>query len=123
QSVPLVVGGKDPGGAGVHLSTKELALLQDGFKQIVIGSSLKGQVVEFRGTDAALVFRDPLVVNASGKGGSVLVAGTLRGDSLTLLNAGAATTLDGAKITMQRNVLVQDQLLLRGANSIAGAQA
>lgn len=122
EVVPMIIGGPPPSGAALHLDTGELALLQDGFRQIVLGSDLDRQLIEFRGTDATLVFRDPLVVNATGDGGKVLISGKLRGDSFTLLNSGTNTTLRGATITMGRSVLVQDQLIVRGSNAILGAQ-
>ncbi|QJW84601.1 hypothetical protein HK414_15770 [Ramlibacter terrae] len=123
EVVPMIIGGPDPSGAALHPDTTELAFLQDGFKQIVLGSDLDRQLIEFRGTDATLVFRDPLVVNATGDGGKVLITGKLRGDSLTLLNSGTNTTVRDATITMARSVLVEDQLIVRGSNSILGAQS
>lgn len=119
----VVVGNVAPGGV-LQVDTTELDLLQDGFAQIVIGSALDNQSVQLEGNGLgnALVFTDPLVLLASGNGGTISLSGTVNGDTLLVQDAGVSTTLTGATVQMQGNLTVQDQVLVNGASTLtAGA--
>lgn len=119
----VVVGNVAPPGV-LQVDTTELGLLQDGFAQIVIGSTLDNQSVQLEGNGLGneLVFTDPLVLLASGNGGTISISGVLQGDTLTVRDTGAGTTLAGATVQMQGDLTVQDQLVVNGASSLtAGA--
>jgi hypothetical protein len=104
------------------VDTNELGLLQDGFAQIVIGSTLDNQSVQLEGNMTPLVFQDPLVLVASGNGGTISLSGTVNGDTLLVQDAGVSTTLTAATVEMQGNLTVQDQVLVSGASTLtAGA--
>jgi hypothetical protein len=118
-NVPVVIGGSDPATPALHLGTDELAMIQDGFGEIVIGGSLAGQLVQVRGTAAPIVFHDPVVLTASGAGGSVQIDGVLQGDTLRILDTGTSTVLTGASITLQGGLTIQDSVVLDGANTLA----
>ena len=119
----VVVGNVAPPGV-LQLDTTELGLLQDGFAQIVIGSTLDNQSVQLAGNGPgnALVFTDPLVLLASGAGGTIGISGVLQGDTLTVRATGAGTTLTGATVQMQGALTVQDQLTVSGASTLQAGQ-
>ncbi|NML47853.1 LEPR-XLL domain-containing protein [Ramlibacter sp. G-1-2-2] len=117
----IVIGDTVPTGAALQVDTGELALLQDGFAQIVIGSSLDHTAILLDGATSPLVFHDPLVLTATGAGGTVKLQGSVTGDSLTIADAGDHTTLATATVAMQGSVLVQDQLTVDGPNTITGS--
>jgi hypothetical protein len=119
---PIVIGDTAPGGPALQVDTGELALLQDGFAQIVIGSSLPNQSIVLDGATSPLVFHDPLLLTASGAGGTLAIRGSVTGDTLTIADTGEHTTLSHGRLSLQGDVLVQDQLTVDGANTISAGQ-
>jgi hypothetical protein len=87
-----------------------------------VGGNLAETHVVLDGATSPLVFHDPLLLTATGAGGSVAIAGSVSGDSLTVADSGTATTLAGATLALQGDVLVQDQLVIFGANTMAAGQ-
>ena len=117
----IVIGDTVPAGPALQVDTGELALLQDGFAQLEIGSSLADTAILLDGATSPLVFHDPLLLTATGAGGTVQLQGSLTGESLTIADAGDHTTLAASTVVMQGSVLVQDQLAIAGANAITGS--
>ncbi|MBU3897991.1 MAG: hypothetical protein KJ614_03545, partial [Gammaproteobacteria bacterium] len=108
--VAIVIGGSEPAGV-VHLSLDEINFIQDGFAQISFGNGQANQSIVLLGQDAAgdaapVVFKDPLVLNASGAANQVSVSGQLQGDSLTIQGSMATTTttMTAADVSMVGDV-------------------
>ncbi|QJW84621.1 hypothetical protein HK414_15870 [Ramlibacter terrae] len=121
--VPIVLGGATPTTPAMHLSVTELARLKDGFGSITIGSKLANQQVRIDGTAGAVVFNDPVVLAASGAGGSIAITGSVTGDTLEIGNSGTSTTLTKATVTMQRGITVLDALVVSGSNKLSSSVA
>ena len=116
-NVPVVIGGTAPGTPALHLSPAELALIRDGFAEIVIGGALAGQVVALEGGTTPVVFQDPVTLVASN--GSIAIEGQVQGDSLRIQDSATGTTLTGVQLALQGGLQVEDSLVLSGANRLA----
>jgi hypothetical protein len=90
------------------VDVNELALLQDGFAQIVIGSSLANQSLQIAATARRWSSCDPLVLDATGSGGTVRISGALQGDDAARSERRRRPHhAHGATIEMQGAVLVR----------------
>ncbi len=129
-ALPIVIGA-GAGTAddqGLVLDQAELARLVDGFERIVIGSQDPRQVITVDGSAQAVVFRDPLVLVASGvaqtrtgdklSAGEVHINGTLAGEGLSILGSGSTTTLTAAHIVQAGDVLINDSLVVSSNSTI-----
>ncbi|MEI7785886.1 MAG: hypothetical protein WCK08_15960, partial [Betaproteobacteria bacterium] len=132
-SAPIVLGNAASGQNAMRLDSTEIGLLADGFERIVIGSQDPTQVLwlgapKVGGDSQPLVFKDPLVLVASGvaqdangnklAAGHVNIGGDLFGQGLTILGSGSTTVLSGGYIRQGGNVLVNDNLVIDGNTTI-----
>jgi hypothetical protein len=137
---PIVIGDTAGGGgapsegtAGLYIDRDELGQIVDGFERIVIGSQDPGQSIwlqaPWTGTDfEPVVFRDPLVLVASGSArdssgqklaaGDVFIRGDIFGEGLTVWGSGSTTYLDQALLRQADDVLISDTLIVRSDSSI-----
>ena len=78
------VGGSGFGNGGLYLSPALLANLAGGFDRVVVGggAAAPGQVIHIDGSASAVVFRDSLVLDASGLGSSIFLTGSLTAEGL-----------------------------------------
>jgi len=123
---------------GLFIDNAELDRLVDGFDRIVMGSQdprqqiwLNAPVVN--GVTQSLVFRDPLVLVASGTAfdaegrklaaGSIHMGGSLQGEGLVILGSGSTTHLTAAQQTHSGNVLISDGLVVHSDSRIEVTQA
>jgi hypothetical protein len=119
--------------SGLYLSLAELGLLQDGFERILLGSQDPRQQIWLTapvvgGMAQSLVFRDPLVLVASGSArdadgnkiaaGGVFIQGALQGQGLTILGSGSTTHLNAADLRQAGDVLISDSLVVNSDSSI-----
>jgi hypothetical protein len=130
---PIVLGDAALGQSAMRLDATEIGLLADGFERIVIGSQNPTQVLWLGapivgGASQPLVFKDPLVLVASGvaldadgnrlAAGHINLAGDLFGQGLTILGSGSTTVLSGGHIRQAGNVLINDSLIVEGNTTI-----
>ncbi len=142
QTLPIVVGDTLGGvngapvegqQAGLFIDVNELANISDGFERIVIGSQDPRQAVWLNapvvnGVPQSLVFRDPLVLVASGvardaeggllAAGAVHITGTIDGQGLTILGSGSTTDLTAAQLRQAGDVLISDDLVVHSDSVI-----
>ncbi len=120
----VVVGGPAAGGAGaLYLSQQQIGLIQGGFKDVDIGSSIPGQAVVLTGQDAsgqpsANVFVNPLTLTANGAGGTVTINGGLQATSLDVEGSRTGTTLASAAVATSGAITVNDNVIVSGATSL-----
>ena len=120
----VVVGGPAAGGTGaLYLSQQQIGLIESGFKDVQIGSTIPGQAVRLVGQDAAgnastNVFVNPLTLLASGAGGTVSIGGGLQATSLDIEGSRTGTTLASANVSTTGAVVVNDNVVVTGATSI-----
>jgi hypothetical protein len=100
------------GAAGtLQIPQATLDALKDGFSQITIGrSDGTGKV-----TTNAVSFKDPVVIESPGMGGSIAVNGKITGTddaSITLTGSGATTTLNADIVTSGTAITINDSVLL-----------
>ncbi|MCC2959755.1 LEPR-XLL domain-containing protein [Massilia sp. IC2-278] len=78
------LGGSGFGNGGLYLSPALLANLAGGFDRVVVGggAAAPGQVIHIDGSASAVVFRDSLVLDASGPGSSIFLTGSLAAEGL-----------------------------------------
>ena len=95
------IGGSGAGNGGLYLSPELLANLAGGFDRVVVGggAAAPGQAIVIDGSAGQVVFRDSLVLDASGPGSSVFLTGSLAAEGLDargpLALAGAVTIATG----------------------------
>ena len=120
----VVVGGPASGGSGaLYLSQQQTGLIQTGFKDVDIGSSIPGQAVVLVGQDAsgqpsANVFVNPLTLTANGAGGTVSISGGLQATTLDVQGSGTGTALASAVVSTRGAILVNDNVTVTGATSL-----
>jgi len=132
-SAPIVLGDAATGQTAMRLDASEIGLLADGFERIVIGSQDPTQVLWLGapivgGVSQPLVFKDPLVLVASGvavdasgaklAAGHINIDGSLFGQGLTILGSGSTTQLKGGYIRQAGDVLINDSLIIEGNTTI-----
>ena len=145
-SLPIVIGDTESGGSdgtapiegrdpGLFINSLELGLLRDGFKQIVIGTQVPTQSIWLQAPPTQdgtafepLVFRDPLVLVASGSAqntagdkvaaGDVRIRGEVVGEGLTVWGSGSTTYLEQALLRQAGNVLISDTLIVESDSRI-----
>jgi hypothetical protein len=113
--------------AGVYLDSDEIGRLVDGFERIVIGTQDPTQSIwvqaPWTGTRfEPIVFRDPLVLVASGSSrdgtgqklaaGDVFIRGEVIGAGLTVWGSGSTTHLDRVVLKQDGDVLISDTLIV-----------
>lgn len=120
----VVVGGPAAGGTGaLYLSQQQIGLIQGGFKDVNIGSSIPGQAVVLVGQDAngqpsPNVFVNPLTLTANGAGGTVSISGGLQATSLDVEGSRTGTTLASATVATSGAIVVDDNVIVTGATSL-----
>ena len=121
--VDIVIGGQDTG--VLNLSLEEIDRLQAGFTQVVFGNAQAMQSVVMQGLNGAalpgaapVVFKNPVVVDLSGAGSKLGVAGQVQGISLSVLGSGATTVLAAADIRMSGAVTMGGTLKVASASAI-----
>jgi hypothetical protein len=132
-SAPIVLGDAASGQNAMRLDSSEIGLLADGFERIVIGSQDPTQVLwlgspAVDGVAQPLVFKDPLVLVASGvamdangnklAAGHINIGGGLFGQGLTIWGSGSTTELKGSYIRQAGDVLISDNLIIEGNTTI-----
>lgn len=132
-SAPIVLGDAASGQTAMRLDASEIGLLADGFERIVIGSQDPTQVLwlgapTVGGVSEPLVFKDPLVLVASGvamdangnklAAGHINIGGGLFGQGLTIWGSGSTTELKGGYIRQSGDVLISDNLIIEGNTTI-----
>jgi hypothetical protein len=132
-SAPIVLGDAASGQNAMRLDSSEIGLLANGFERIVIGSQDPTQVLwlgspAVDGVAQPLVFKDPLVLVASGvavdangnklTAGHINIGGGLFGQGLTILGSGSTTELKGGYIRQAGDVLISDNLIIEGNTTI-----
>jgi hypothetical protein len=132
-TAPIVLGDAASGQTAMRLDASEIGLLADGFERIVIGSQDPTQVLwlgapTVNGVSQPLVFKDPLVLVASGMAvdangnklaaGHINISGGLFGQGLTILGSGSTTELKGGYIRQAGDVLISDNLIIEGNTTI-----
>jgi hypothetical protein len=144
NSLPIVIGdtrglgfdaqapieGRDE---GLFIDSSELNLLAPGFERIVIGSQDPRQIIwlgapKVDGVNQSLVFRDPLVLVASGLArdldgdklvaGGVRISGNIEGKGLVILGSGSTTELNAAQLRQAGDVLISDSLIVHSDSQI-----
>jgi hypothetical protein len=121
--VNIVVGGATPV-SGLHLDLTEIGLIQAGFTDITLGSGLATQtiVVNGKGTNGTVAFKDPLIIDASGVDNQVEVSGGLKGETLLIKSsASTTTTLNAANISMEGDVTLNGLLKVASGATIISA--
>ena len=119
----VVVGGPASGGTGaLYLSQQQIGLIQTGFTDVDIGSTIPGQALRLVGQDAsgnpsANVFVNPLTLTASGAGGTVRVSGGLQATTLDIEGSGSGTTLASAAVSTSGATVINDNVIVTGATS------
>jgi hypothetical protein len=119
---------------GLFIDLAELARISDGFGRIVMGSQDPRQAIWLNapvvsGVPQSLVFRDPLVLVASGvardadgnllAAGSVHINGTIEGQGLTVLGSDSSVTeLNAAQLRQAGDVLISDSLIVNSDSRI-----
>jgi len=121
---PVVVGGAPVNGA-LYLSQTQVGMIEGGFANVVIGSSMAGQAVTLLGQDASgnpstTTFVDPLTLLATGSAAVVNISGGLQASSLLVSGSGAGTTLSAATVTVNGNAQINDNVIVSG-NSVVSA--
>ena len=119
----VVVGGPAAGTGSLYLSQDQIGLIQTGFKDVDIGSTIPGQVVSLVGQDASgnastNVFVNPLTLTASGAGGTVAISGGLQATSLDIEGSRTGTTLASATVAASGAIVVNDNVIVTGATSL-----
>ena len=120
----VVVGGPAAGGTGaLYLSQDQAGLIEAGFKDVDIGSTIPGQVVSLVGQDASgnastNVFVNPVTLTASGAGGTVVISGGLQATSLDIEGSRTGTTLASAAVSTSGAIVVDDNVIVTGATSL-----
>ena len=120
----VVVGGPASGGTGaLYLSQQQIALIQAGFTDVDIGSTIPGQALRLVGQDAsgnpsANVFVNPLTLTASGAGGTVSIGGGLQSTTLDIEGSRTGTTLASAAVSTSGATVINDNVIVAGATSI-----
>ena len=119
----VVVGGPAAGAGSLYLSQSQIGLIQTGFKDVDIGSTIPGQVVSLVGQDASgnastNVFVNPLTLTASGAGGTVSISGGLQSTSLDIEGSRTGTTLSSANVSTSGAIVVNDNVIVSGATSL-----
>ena len=119
----VVVGGPAAGAGSLYLSQQQIGLIQTGFKDVDIGSTIPGQVVSLVGQDASgnastNVFVNPLTLTASGTGGTVNISGGLQSTSLDIEGSRTGTTLASATVSTSGAIVVNDNVIVTGATSL-----
>ena len=119
----VVVGGPAAGAGSLYLSQDQIGLIQTGFKDVDIGSTIPGQVVSLVGQDAGgnastNVFVNPLTLTASGAGGTVAISGGLQATSLDVEGSRTGTTLASATVATSGAIVVNDNVIVTGATSL-----
>ena len=119
----VVVGGPAAGAGSLYLSQDQIGLIQTGFKDVDIGSTIPGQAVSLVGQDAGgnastNVFVNPLTLTASGAGGTVAISGGLQATSLDIEGSRTGTTLASATVATSGAIVVNDNVIVTGATSL-----
>jgi hypothetical protein len=132
-SAPIVLGDAASGQTAMRLDASEIGLLADGFERIVIGSQNPTQVLwlgapTVNGVSQPLVFKDPLVLVATGvaldasgnklAAGHINIGGGLFGQGLTIWGSGSTTELKDGYIRQAGDVLISDNLIIEGNTTI-----
>ena len=118
---------------GLFIDVDELAQISDGFDRILIGSQDPRQFIwlnapTLNGVAQSLVFRDPLVLVASGvaldadgnklAAGGVRISGSIEGQGLEIWGSGSTTELDAAQLRQAGDVLISDSLIVHSDSHI-----
>ncbi len=119
----VVVGGPAASAGSLYLSQDQIGLIQTGFKDVDIGSTIPGQAVSLVGQDASgnastNVFVNPLTLTASGAGGTVDISGGLQATSLDIEGSRTGTTLASATVATSGAIVVNDNVIVTGATSL-----
>jgi len=81
------------GGSGSTIDQASLAHLAGGYDSVIVGSGAAGQDIAIDGRGTPVLFNDALVLNVSGPGSIITVAGQLVAEAL---DARGAVAVDGA---------------------------
>ena len=122
---PVTIGGTAANGSGsLYLSQDQTALIQSGFKDVQIGSTMPGQQVDVVGQDAngnasTNVFVNPLTLLASGAGATVSISGGLTATSLEIQGSGTGTTLASAALSTRGALQIDDNVFVSGSTMLS----
>ena len=106
----------------LSLATEELDKLQDGFKNIVIGSESGGHTISI---NQDTEFKDNLMISTPGAGGEVMVNSDLSAPAVTIRGSGNTTYLTNSGVTSTNGpLLIEDSIVVSGdahLRSLAGS--
>ncbi|MCH8489841.1 MAG: hypothetical protein LAT81_07935, partial [Oceanicaulis sp.] len=133
---PILIGGAT-NGTGLDASTSltldlsALGHLEEGFREIVIGSQEGAHQIHIEaedehGNSLTVIFKDSLVLNAPAEGGSVAVASNLHAKSITIQGSGNTTRIydseivaEDGDISVSDAILIEGEVTLRASGSMA----